>query len=87
MSVVSGSSFEAPLPRPLEWVGIVFRYHDRNPNGSLQDIAGITNDERNVVGLMPHPERAADRLLGGTDGALIFDSMVQAAELFGGGTR
>ncbi len=66
---------------------IVFRYHDRNPNGSLQDIAGITNEERNVVGMMPHPERAADRLLGGTDGALIFDSMVQAAELFGGGTR
>lgn len=66
---------------------IVFRYHECNPNGSLHDIAGITNDQRNVVGMMPHPERAADSRLGGTDGALIFSSVVQAAELFGGGTR
>ena len=46
-----------------------------NPNGSLENIAGICNRERNVFGLMPHPERASDSLLGNADGRLIFQSM------------
>ena len=54
---------------------VVFRYTD-NPNGSLRDIAGILSRERNVMGLMPHPERAADPLMGSTDGLVIFRSMV-----------
>jgi len=61
---------------------IVFRYvspdglqgGSANPNGSLDDVAGICNVEGNVVGLMPHPERAADAVLGGTDGARLFKS-------------
>ena len=56
---------------------VVFRYAD-NPNGSLRDIAGILNRERNVMGLMPHPERAADPLMGSTDGLVVFQSMVAA---------
>jgi phosphoribosylformylglycinamidine (FGAM) synthase-like amidotransferase family enzyme len=67
---------------------IVFRYvtpngempaaEDRmaNPNGSLHSIAGICNRERNVIGLMPHPERAAESPLGSADGLVIFGSMV-----------
>ena len=50
---------------------VIFRYAD-NPNGSLNDIAGITNKERNVLGLMPHPERAAEALHGCRDGATMF---------------
>ena len=53
---------------------IVFRYID-NPNGALDDVAGITNETGNVFGLMPHPERAAETLLGSADGALIFRSI------------
>jgi len=51
---------------------VVFRYAGGNPNGAMRDIAGITNEGRNVVGLMPHPERAADPLLGSDDGAAMF---------------
>jgi phosphoribosylformylglycinamidine synthase len=51
---------------------IVFRYVGDNPNGALRDIAGITNEGRNVLGMMPHPERAAEALLGSTDGAALF---------------
>ena len=47
-----------------------------NPNGSLNNIAGICNRERNVLGMMPHPERAAESLLGSNDGRSIFVSMV-----------
>lgn len=54
---------------------IALRYVD-NPNGSLDDVAGITNERGNVLGLMPHPERACDSLLGSVDGALIFGSML-----------
>jgi phosphoribosylformylglycinamidine synthase I len=54
---------------------IVLRYVD-NPNGSLDDVAGITNEDHNVLGMMPHPERACEALLGSTDGALIFSSML-----------
>jgi phosphoribosylformylglycinamidine synthase len=64
---------------------VVFKYCTRegdvtdwsNPNGSLMNIAGIINESGNVLGLMPHPERAADPLLGHTDGRKIFDSIVQ----------
>lgn len=54
---------------------VAFRYVN-NPNGSLRDIAGILNEGRNVMGLMPHPERAADPLMGSTDGRLIFESLI-----------
>ncbi|HJZ77869.1 MAG TPA: phosphoribosylformylglycinamidine synthase subunit PurQ, partial [Vicinamibacterales bacterium] len=47
-----------------------------NPNGSAHAIAGLCNDMRNVVGMMPHPERACEALLGGVDGRSIFDSVV-----------
>ena len=57
---------------------IVFRYVE-NPNGSVDDIAGICNSERNVVGLMPHPERACDPLLGSTDGLTMLRSLLSAA--------
>ena len=56
---------------------VVFRYLD-NPNGSARDIAGVLNAARNVMGMMPHPERASDPLMGSTDGLLIFRSMVSA---------
>jgi phosphoribosylformylglycinamidine synthase I len=51
-----------------------------NPNGSLQNIAGICNESRNVAGLMPHPERASEPLLGSDDGLLIFKSLIHALE-------
>ncbi len=56
---------------------IAFRYLD-NPNGSTNDIAGILGENRNVLGLMPHPERACDPLLGGTDGLGLFRSLLGA---------
>ena len=56
---------------------IVFTYQD-NPNGSLGDIAGITNKAGNVLGMMPHPERAVDSLLGGADGLRVFQSILKA---------
>jgi phosphoribosylformylglycinamidine synthase I len=56
---------------------VVLRYRD-NCNGSIRDIAGILNPRRNVMGLMPHPERAADPLVGNTDGLLILNSLVTA---------
>jgi phosphoribosylformylglycinamidine synthase len=49
-----------------------------NPNGSLENIAGVCNEGRNVFGMMPHPERAADERLGNTDGRALFNSMLQA---------
>jgi phosphoribosylformylglycinamidine synthase len=58
---------------------IVVRYVE-NPNGSLDDIAGISNVEGNVVGLMPHPERASDVLLGSADGVVMLQSLLAAAE-------
>ena len=54
---------------------VVVRYVD-NPNGSLRDVAGICNEGRNVMGMMPHPERASDALLGSTDGRVILESLV-----------
>ncbi|MBD7908281.1 phosphoribosylformylglycinamidine synthase subunit PurQ [Sporosarcina gallistercoris] len=56
---------------------ITFTYHVENPNGSLEDIAGITNAQGNVLGMMPHPERAVDELLGSADGLKLFQSIVR----------
>src|SRR5580658_4026137 len=56
---------------------VVLRYLD-NPNGSLRDIAGVLNAQRNVMGMMPHPERASDALLGSSDGRVILESIVAA---------
>jgi len=64
---------------------IMFRYSDENgniseavnPNGSLENIAGISNQKMNVFGMMPHPERASDDELGNTDGRLIFESLIR----------
>ena len=64
---------------------ILFQYVDAegdvtdhaNPNGSLANIAGICNEDRNVAGMMPHPERAAEALLNSDDGRLIFESLIQ----------
>lgn len=67
---------------------VIFRYVDdrgeatdaANPNGSVHNIAGISNADRNVVGLMPHPERACEKCLGGDDGLVILQSVVRAFE-------
>src|SRR5580692_3859219 len=56
---------------------IAFRYID-NPNGSLRNIAGVLNRERNVMGMMPHPERASEPLMGSSDGLVVFHSMLRA---------
>jgi phosphoribosylformylglycinamidine synthase subunit PurQ / glutaminase len=56
---------------------IAFTYYGDNPNGSLADIAGITNEAGNVLGMMPHPERAANELVGGADGLKLFTSIVK----------
>ncbi|MFQ6609923.1 MAG: phosphoribosylformylglycinamidine synthase subunit PurQ, partial [Fidelibacterota bacterium] len=59
---------------------ILFRYYpdneDGNPNGSVNSIAGIVNDKGNILGMMPHPERAAESVLGKADGVKIFESML-----------
>ncbi len=57
---------------------IVLRYVD-NPNGALDDIAGICSEQGNVVGLMPHPERASDAVLGSADGVVLLQSLLDAA--------
>jgi phosphoribosylformylglycinamidine synthase subunit PurQ / glutaminase len=53
---------------------------DANPNGSLQNIAGVCNEAKNVAGLMPHPERASELILGGDDGKAIFESLIHALQ-------
>lgn len=66
---------------------VLFRYVDAtgtptaeaNPNGSMRNIAGVCNTARNVIGLMPHPERAMEPLLGSTDGVVLFESLLVAA--------
>jgi phosphoribosylformylglycinamidine synthase len=58
---------------------VLFRYVE-NPNGSMRGIAGILNEGRNVMGMMPHPERAADPLMGSSDGLVILQSVVSALE-------
>ncbi|MBV6622038.1 MAG: phosphoribosylformylglycinamidine synthase subunit PurQ [Rivularia sp. (in: Bacteria)] len=57
---------------------IVFRYEGENPNGSLRDIAGICNKDGNVLGMMPHPERASDAMLGNTDGLKLFSGLLES---------
>ena len=68
----------ATLQRLQDNDQVVLRYAE-NPNGSLDDIAGISNDAGNVVGLMPHPERACSALLGSTDGLVLLQAFVGAA--------
>jgi phosphoribosylformylglycinamidine synthase I len=82
-----GNYFATPeLLRELNDNGqIVFRYctqdgqitDSANPNGSLENIAGIINKEGNILGMMPHPERASEEILGNTDGLYIFKSMLK----------
>jgi phosphoribosylformylglycinamidine synthase subunit PurQ / glutaminase len=55
---------------------VVFRYAGENPNGSLNNIAGICNRQGNVLGMMPHPERASDPILGGNDGLKLFQGLL-----------
>ena len=58
---------------------IAFRYRD-NPNGSLRDIAGVLNQQRNVLGMMPHPENAVEPLHGSMDGSVLFESVVRSLQ-------
>ncbi|MBI4460328.1 MAG: phosphoribosylformylglycinamidine synthase subunit PurQ [Acidobacteria bacterium] len=84
-----GNYYAAPdTLADLEAAGqVVFRYctaggeisEEANPNGSLHNIAGIVNREGNVLGMMPHPERASNPLLGLSDGCLLFESLIRAA--------
>jgi phosphoribosylformylglycinamidine synthase len=83
-----GNYYAAPdVLQELESTGrVVFRYVDEagnvtdaaNPNGALNNIAGICSAGRNVVGLMPHPERACESVIGSADGLVLFESVVQA---------
>jgi phosphoribosylformylglycinamidine synthase subunit PurQ / glutaminase len=69
---------------------VVFRYADElgnitpesNPNGSMHNIAGICNESRNVIGMMPHPDRAWDSKLGSEDGKLIFNSLINSLHVY-----
>jgi phosphoribosylformylglycinamidine synthase len=75
---------EATLDRLERNRQIVFRYaapdgnlsEEANPNGSVRNIAGIVNERRNVLGMMPHPERCSEKILGNTDGRMIFESLL-----------
>ncbi|MEK4593962.1 phosphoribosylformylglycinamidine synthase subunit PurQ [Bacillus sp. FSL R9-9497] len=67
---------EAALKQLEENNQIAFRYVE-NPNGSVSDIAGIVNEKGNVLGMMPHPERAVDELLGGAEGLKVFQSILK----------
>jgi phosphoribosylformylglycinamidine synthase len=83
-----GNYYAAPeVVREIEAARrVIFRYCDArgdvteaaNPNGSVNGIAGICNETRNVVGLMPHPERACEAPLGSADGLVLFESVVSA---------
>ena len=76
----------ASLQRLNDNQQILFKYcdssgnvsEDANPNGSLQNIAGICNEGRNVFGMMPHPERASEAVLGNTDGKFLFESLINS---------
>ena len=93
MPVAHGEGSYFADPQTLEILEsqdqVVFRYSNEigqttpesNPNGSLANIAGICNQERNVLGMMPHPDRAWDRRLGSEDGKLLFESLVTNLEL------
>lgn len=60
---------------------VLFRYEGENPNGSVNNIAGICNRQGNVLGMMPHPERASDPMLGGTDGLKLFEGLLRVVAL------
>lgn len=89
-----GNYYAGPelLRRLKERRQIVFRYVDEagrenpaaNPNGSLENIGGVCNEAGNVLGMMPHPERAGEALLGSEDGLVIFRSMLQYLDQRGG---
>jgi phosphoribosylformylglycinamidine synthase I len=68
---------EETLQQLRERGQIVFRYEGENPNGSVDGIAGIVNERGNVLGLMPHPERAVHRWMGSNDGVRMFTSMLR----------
>jgi phosphoribosylformylglycinamidine synthase len=79
MPVKHGEGFYVPPP-DLAPEQVVLRYAaGENPNGSIEDIAGILNAAGNVMGLMPHPEHAVDPMLGSADGAHLLGSLVDAA--------
>ncbi|MEA2501218.1 MAG: phosphoribosylformylglycinamidine synthase subunit PurQ / glutaminase [Actinomycetota bacterium] len=97
---VPGQTLEIPInhfqgnyhcsPALLDQLGaedrIAFRYAD-NPNGSVSDIAGVLSAGRNVLGMMPHPERAVDPAVGGTDGRVVLDSMLTSLWSLRAGVR
>jgi len=91
MPVAHGEGRYVAPPEVLEELDgerqVVLRYVGENPNGSMHDIAGITNAGRNVVGIMPHPERAAEAHLGETEGAKFFQSVIQNLASIRGGDR
>ena len=68
----------AYVPDPSEPPRVAFRYVGANPNGAVDDIAGVTNKAGNVLGLMPHPEHAVDPLLGSSDGADLLRSFLRS---------
>jgi len=75
-----GAWFAPPeLLEELESRGQILLRYEENPNGAVGDVAGVTNEGGNVMGLMPHPEHAVDPLLGSGDGALILASLLDAA--------
>jgi phosphoribosylformylglycinamidine synthase len=86
----AGNYFAPPEVLNQLWSNgqIILRYCDHkgsvveeaNPNGSVDNIAGIANQNKNVFGLMPHPERAIEPLLGSSDGRLIFQSIINAVK-------
>jgi phosphoribosylformylglycinamidine synthase subunit PurQ / glutaminase len=81
---------EETLKRMRQNYQILFRYCDSsgtiteeaNPNGTIDNIAGVCNEQKNVYGMMPHPERAADDELGNTDGREIFESILSSAKFY-----
>ena len=81
MPIAHGEGCYFADPRTLDMLEtedrVALRYVD-NPNGSLRDIAGILNEGRNVMGMMPHPERASDAMLGSVDGRVILESVIQS---------
>ena len=82
----AGTELEIPIkhgegayvPDPKRPPRVAFRYAGENPNGSVEDIAGVLNAEGNVLGLMPHPEHAVDSELGTTDGAPLLRGFLSA---------
>jgi phosphoribosylformylglycinamidine synthase len=68
---------EATLSQIEDNGQVVFRYAGENPNGSLNNIAGICDRKGNVLGMMPHPERASDPVLGGNDGLKLFQGLLE----------